>query len=75
MKFFPHIDVVVAESTLDPYDRDTQGFLELKTFLNLLNNWLLDYKFNFTLLLENFIFLYCCNRTNNLLINYYEVFY
>ena len=38
MKFFPHIDVVVAESTLDPYDRDTQGFLELKTFLNLFNN-------------------------------------
>ena len=38
MKFFPHIDIVVAESTLHPYDRDTQGFLELKTFLNLLNN-------------------------------------
>ena len=38
IEFFPHIDVVVVESTLDPYDRDTPGFLELKTFLNLLNN-------------------------------------
>ena len=23
MEFFPHIDVVVAESTLDPFDQDT----------------------------------------------------
>ena len=74
MKFFPHIDVIVAESTLDPFDQDTQGLPEVKIFLNLFNNWLLDYKYNFPLLLENFIFLYYCNKTTNLLINYHEVF-
>ena len=35
----------------------------------------MDRQFNFTLLLEYFIFLHCCNKTTNLLINYYEVFY
>ena len=75
IEFFPHIDVVVAESTLDPFDQDTQGLPEVNTFLNLFNNWLLDYKYNFTLPLENFIFLYYCNGTTNILINYHEVFY
>ena len=29
MKIFPHIDVVVVESTLDPFDQDTQGLPEV----------------------------------------------
>ena len=32
MEFFPQIDVVVAESTLDPFDQDTQELLEVNTF-------------------------------------------
>ena len=75
MKFLPHIDVVVAKSTLDPFDQDTKGLSKVNTFLNLFNNWLLDSKFNFTLPLENFIFLHCYNRTTTLLVNHYEVFY
>jgi len=38
MKFFPHIDVMMAESTLDPSDQDTQGLPEVNIFLNLFNN-------------------------------------
>ena len=38
MKFFPHIDVMIAESTVNPPDQDTQGLLEVYTFLNLFNN-------------------------------------
>ena len=32
MEFFPQIDVVVVESTLDPFDQDTQELLEVNTF-------------------------------------------
>ena len=56
MKFFPQIDVVVAENTLDLFDQDTQGLPKVNTFLNLFNNWLLDHQFKFTLLLEKFFF-------------------
>ena len=38
MEFFPYIDVVVAENTLDPFDQDTQELPEVNTFLNLFNN-------------------------------------
>ena len=38
MKFFPHIDVMMAESTVDPSDQDTQGLSEVNTSLNLFNN-------------------------------------
>jgi len=38
MEFFPHIDVMMSESTLDPSDQYTQGLLEMNTFLNLFNN-------------------------------------
>ena len=75
MEFFPHIDVVMVESTLDPFGQDTQGLPEVNTFLNLFNNWSLDRKFIFTLSLKNFTFLHCYNKTTNLLINHYEVFY
>ena len=54
MKFFSHINVMIAESTINPPDQDTQGLPEVNIFLNLFNNWLLDFKCNFTLPLENF---------------------
>ena len=57
MKFFPHIDVMMAESTVDPSDQDTQGLSEVNTSLNLFNNRPLDLKYNFTLPLENLFFL------------------
>ena len=38
MEFFPHIDVIMAKSTINPPDQDTQGLPEVKTFLNLFNN-------------------------------------
>jgi len=74
MEFFPRIDVMMAESTIDLPDRDTQGIPEVKTFLNLFINWLLDFKYNFILPLESLFFLYYQNRTTNILINYCEVF-
>lgn len=63
MEFFPHIDIMVAESSLDHFDRDAQGFFDVNTYLNLFNNWLLGHQFTFTLPLEKFICLHCCNRT------------
>ena len=74
MEFFPRIDVMMAESTIDLPDRETQGIPEVKTFLNLFINWLLDFKYNFTLPLESLFFLYYQNGTTNILINYCEVF-
>ena len=74
MKFFPHINVMIAESTINPPDQDTQRLPEVNIFLNLFNNWLLDFKCNFTLPLENLFFLYYQNRTTNVLINYCAVF-
>ena len=38
MKFFSHIDVMIAESTIDPPNQDTQGLPEVNTFLYLFNN-------------------------------------
>ena len=38
MEFFPHINVMMAESTINSLDQDTQGPLEVNTFLNLFNN-------------------------------------
>ena len=38
MKFFPHINVMIAKSTINPPDQDTQGLPEVNTFLNLFNN-------------------------------------
>ena len=57
MKFFPYIDVMMDESTVDLFDQDTQGLPKVNTFLNLFNNWLLDLKYNFTLPLDNLFFL------------------
>ena len=31
MEFFPHINVVVAKSTQDPFDQGTQGFYDVNT--------------------------------------------
>ena len=47
-EFFSHIDVMMAESTINSPDQDTQGPLGVNTFLNLFNHWLLDSKYNFT---------------------------
>ena len=74
MEFFAHIDVMMAKSTINSPNRDTQGPFEVNTFLNLFNNWLLDYMCNFTLPLENLFFLHYQNRTTNVLIKYCEVF-
>lgn len=53
MEFSPHIDVIEAKSTIDSTDQDSQEFPEVNTFMNLFNNWLLDFKCSFTLQLEN----------------------
>ena len=38
MEFFAHIDVMMAKSTINFPNRDTQGPFEVNTFLNLFNN-------------------------------------
>ena len=38
MEFFPHIDIMMAKSTMNSLDQDTQGPLEVNTFLNLFYN-------------------------------------
>ena len=38
MEFSPHIDVMMAKSTINSLDRDTQGPPEVNTFLNLFNH-------------------------------------
>ena len=38
IKLFPHIDVTMAESTINSLDQDTQGPLGLNTFLNLFDH-------------------------------------
>ena len=73
MEFFLHIDVMMAESTIDPPDQDTQRLPKVITFLNILNNFLLDFKCDFTLPLENLFLLYYQNRITNILIDYCEV--
>ena len=37
-EFFSHIDVMMAESTINSPDQDTQGPSGVKTFLNLFNH-------------------------------------
>ena len=38
IEFFPHIDVMMAESTINSHNQDTQGPLRVNTFLNLFNH-------------------------------------
>ena len=38
MEFFPYIDVMMAESTINSPDQDTQEPPKMNTFLNLFNN-------------------------------------
>ena len=38
IEFFPHIDVMIIESTINSLDRDTQGPQRVNTFLNLFNH-------------------------------------
>ena len=38
IEFFPHIDVMMAESTINSLDQDRQGPLGLNTFLNLFDH-------------------------------------
>ena len=38
IELFPHIDVMMAESTINSPDRDIQGPLGVNTFLNLFNH-------------------------------------
>ena len=35
IEFFPHIDVMMAKSTINSLNQDTQGPLGVNTFLNL----------------------------------------
>ena len=37
-EFFPHIDVMMAKSTINSLDQDTQGPPGVNTFLNLFNH-------------------------------------
>ena len=73
MEFFYHTDVMMAESTIDPPNQDTQRLPKVNIFLNIFNNCLLDFKCDYTLQLENLFLLYYQNRTTNILINYCEV--
>ena len=38
IEIFPHINVMVVESTIISLDQDTQGLLGVNTFLNLFNH-------------------------------------
>ena len=38
IEFFPHINVMMAESTINSPDQDTQGPLGVNIFLNLFNH-------------------------------------
>ena len=38
IELFPHIDVMMAESTMNPPNRDMQGSSRVNTFLNLFNH-------------------------------------
>ena len=49
IEFFPHIDVMMAESTINSPNQDTQELPGVNTFLNLFNHWLLDYLNMFSL--------------------------
>ena len=73
IEFFPHIDIMMAESTINSPDQDTQGPPGVNTFLNLFNHWLLDSKYNFTptagdntVPLEDWFELWHRKKTNNI---------
>ena len=38
LEFFLHINVMMAESTMDPIEQNTQEFPEINALLNLFNN-------------------------------------
>ena len=38
IEFFPHIDVMMTESTINSPNQETQGPLGVNTFLNLFNH-------------------------------------
>ena len=38
IELFPHIDVMMAESTMNSLDQDMQGLPRVNTFLNLFNH-------------------------------------
>ena len=38
LEFFLHINVIMAESTVDPMEQNTQEFPEVNTLLNLFKN-------------------------------------
>ena len=38
IKFFLHIDIMMAKSTINSPNQDTQGLLGVNTFLNLFNH-------------------------------------
>ena len=38
IEFFPHIDIIMAESTINSLDQDTQGPSGVNIFLNLFNH-------------------------------------
>ena len=38
LEFFLHIDVMIAESTVEPIEQNTQEFPKVNTLLNLFNN-------------------------------------
>ena len=38
IELFPHIDVMMAESTMNSLDQDMQGLSGVDTFLNLFNH-------------------------------------
>ena len=42
IEFFPHIDVMMTESTINSPNQETQGPPRVNTFLNLFNHLLLD---------------------------------
>ena len=38
LEFFLHIDVMIAESTVEPIEKNTQEFPKVNALLNLFNN-------------------------------------
>ena len=73
IEFSLTIDVMMAENIINSLDQDTQGPLEVNTFLNLFYHWLLDSKYNFTptagdntIPLEDWFELWRRKKTNNI---------
>ena len=73
IEIFPHINVMMVESTINSLDQDTQGLPGVNTFLNLFNHWLRDSNYNFTptagentVPLEDWFELWRRKKTNNI---------